>query len=99
MNKALKKLQELRESRQAQQTPDQAKPADKTGVISPRRKLKEDLEVTDDVYVVVDQETGEIVSDLITDEEEAATEAQSIADEMGVEVVVESMRIKKSTRK
>lgn len=92
MNLALQKLQEIRESAAKLQ-------ASKTAARkSPSKKVNEDLEVTDDVYVVIDPDTQEVLSDVIASEEEAHEVAQEIADEQGADTMVESISKAKAAK-
>lgn len=92
MNLALQKLQEIRESAAKLQ-------ASKTATRkSPSKKVNEDLEVTDDVYVVIDPDTQEVLSDVIASEEEAHEVAQEIADEQGADTMVESISKAKAAK-
>ena len=91
MNLALQKLQEIRESAAKLQ-------AQKTARKSPSKKVNEDLEVTDDVYVVIDPDTQEVLSDVIASEEEAHEVAQEIADEQGADTMVESISKAKAAK-
>lgn len=91
MNLALQKLQEIRESAAKQQ-------AQKTARKSPSKRVNEDLEVTDDVYVVIDPDTQEVLSDVIASEEEAHEVAQEIADEQGADTMVESISKAKAAK-
>lgn len=92
MNLALQKLQEIRESAAKLQ-------ASKTAARkSPSKKVNEDLEVTDDVYVVIDPDTQEVLSDVIASEEEAHEVAQEIADEQGSDTMVESISKAKAAK-
>lgn len=92
MNLALQKLQEIRESAAKLQ-------ASKTAARkSPSKKVNEDLEVTDDVYVVIDPDTNEVLSDIIATEEEAHEVAQEIADEQGADTMVESISKAKAAK-
>lgn len=92
MNLALQKLQEIRESAAKLQ-------ASKTAARkSPGKKVNEDLEVTDDVYVVIDPDTQEVLSDVIASEEEAHEVAQEIADEQGADTMVESISKAKAAK-
>ena len=91
MNLALQKLQEIRESAAKLQ-------AQKTARKSPSKRVNEDLEVTDDVYVVIDPDTQEVLSDVIASEEEAHEVAQEIADEQGADTMVESISKAKAAK-
>lgn len=92
MNLALQKLQEIRESAAKLQ-------ASKTAARkSPSKRVNEDLEVTDDVYVVIDPDTQEVLSDVIASEEEAHEVAQEIADEQGADTMVESISKAKAAK-
>ena len=91
MNLALQKLQEIRESAAKLQ-------AQKTARKSPSKQVNEDLEVTDDVYVVIDPDTQEVLSDVIASEEEAHEVAQEIADEQGADTMVESISKAKAAK-
>ena len=92
MNLALQKLQEIRESAAKLQ-------ASKTAARkSPSKKVNEDLEVTDDVYVVIDPDTQEVLSDVIASEEEAHEVAQELADEQGADTMVESISKAKAAK-
>ena len=90
MNLALQKLQEIRESA--------AKKVAARKAPGTSNRVNEDLEVTDDVYVVIDPDTNEVLSDIIATEEEAQEVAQEIADEQGADTMVESISKAKAAK-